>query len=270
MSEFAAGPRSGVHDGDGSSRSGGGPPPVLLAALGVALLIAIVLSAVLMRGGGDGSPPGVRPAGVAPAPSKPRYMLTVTFDGAGGGRVVLSPGAISCSQACAHEFTQGTRVSVTAEAGSGSRFGGWGDACDGDGDCSFTIADDRELSVRFDDATPAPQADPDAGLPCDEDPDCADDAGGGEDVAPAPAPDCLDGRDNDGDGLTDAAQDPGCTDGRSEGSPTDGTAPATTSTTAAPPAAAANECADGRDNDGDGLIDTAQDPGCENSRSEAG
>ncbi len=54
-------------------------------------------------------------------------------------------------------------------------------------------------------------------------------------------PQCSDGRDNDGDGLTDM-DDPGCSDpeDRSENTP---------------------QCSDGRDNDGDGLTDMA-DPDC--------
>ncbi len=55
---------------------------------------------------------------------------------------------------------------------------------------------------------------------------------------------CSDNKDNDGDGLFDYPDDPGCS------SPTDG------DETDLP------QCADGRDNDGDGLIDFGADSGC--------
>lgn len=57
---------------------------------------------------------------------------------------------------------------------------------------------------------------------------------------------CNDGKDNDGDGMVDFPDDPGCTSAEddSENSPP------------------APQCKDGRDNDGDGKIDFPDDPGC--------
>jgi len=63
-----------------------------------------------------------------------------------------------------------------------------------------------------------------------------------------PAPQCSDGIDNDGDGLTDFPDDPGCTDANDNDE------------TNVPPEVA--ECNDGIDNDGDGLTDFPADPGC--------
>ncbi len=60
-------------------------------------------------------------------------------------------------------------------------------------------------------------------------------------------PQCSDGIDNDGDGLTDFPADPGCTDANDDDE-TD------------PPADP--QCSDGIDNDGDGLTDYPDDPGC--------
>src|SRR5262245_48781761 len=57
---------------------------------------------------------------------------------------------------------------------------------------------------------------------------------------------CSDGIDNDGDGLVDFPDDPGCTsieDDSEDSLP-------------------APQCSDGRDNDGDGKIDFPDDPGC--------
>ena len=63
-------------------------------------------------------------------------------------------------------------------------------------------------------------------------------------VVPLPPAACSDGSDNDGDGLIDYPQDPGCS-AADDNDETD--LPA---------------CADGRDNDGDGVIDFPSDKGC--------
>lgn len=68
-------------------------------------------------------------------------------------------------------------------------------------------------------------------------------AGGGTD------PQCSDGIDNDGDGLIDHPDDPGC-DSTSDNDETD---------------PVATQCSDGIDNDGDGLTDFPDDPGCTDS-----
>jgi hypothetical protein len=68
--------------------------------------------------------------------------------------------------------------------------------------------------------------------------------GGGNDKAGNPQ--CSDGIDNDGDGLVDFPDDPGCVN--AEGSDEH--------------AGPYPQCSDGRDNDGDGKIDFPNDPGC--------
>ncbi len=70
--------------------------------------------------------------------------------------------------------------------------------------------------------------------------------GGGSDNGGGPMPQCSDGQDNDGDGLIDFPDDPGCTSVNDD------------SEDSAPSA----QCSDGRDNDGDGKIDFPYDPGC--------
>ncbi len=62
---------------------------------------------------------------------------------------------------------------------------------------------------------------------------------------------CNDNFDNDGDGLTDYPDDPGCSSFSDNDESDDPEEPATA-------------CSDGEDNDGDGLIDM-EDPGCENA-----
>ncbi|MDX6658994.1 MAG: hypothetical protein QOH62_3787 [Solirubrobacteraceae bacterium] len=85
-------------------------------------------------------------------------------------------------------------------------------------------------------------------------------------VAPAEngGPQCSDGVDNDGDGLIDAA-DPGC---HSDGNPNNPASyepgddsEANGGVVGQGAGAAKPQCSDGKDNDGDGLVD-AKDPGC--------
>jgi len=59
-------------------------------------------------------------------------------------------------------------------------------------------------------------------------------------------PECSDGIDNDGDGLADFPDDPGCTSAEDDSEDSQ----------------AMPQCSDGRDNDGDGKIDYPYDPGC--------
>jgi hypothetical protein len=81
------------------------------------------------------------------------------------------------------------------------------------------------------------------------DPGCAS-AQDNDETDPPPPPACDDNLDNDGDGKIDFPVDPGC----SSASDTDET------DTAPTPA-----CADGQDNDGDGKTDFPNDPGCDSA-----
>lgn len=79
----------------------------------------------------------------------------------------------------------------------------------------------------------------------------------GASLSPALAvnvPQCEDGLDNDGDGLVDHPQDPGCND------PSDND-----EYNSPPPPPPAAQCSDGADNDGDGAVDYPNDPGCSSS-----
>lgn len=249
MSDYAGGPPPGAHSG--GRRGSAGPLPVLLlAALAAALFIGVTLGAIAMVSDSDSAP--VEPA-AAPG-AQERVRLAIRFEGSGKGKIEVTPGDVLCTRTCTRRFATGTSLVAVAEPAEGSAFEGWGDACDGAGSCSFVIDEDRSLSLTFDTAARR------APLPCGEERDaaCAE-------QQPAERPparsDCLDGRDNDSDGLTDAAQDPGCDEDNTEA---DRPAPA------APPPAPPGDCADGRDNDADGLTDTEQDPDCLEGDAESG
>jgi len=242
------------------------------------LLIAGTLVALAFSGcGSDALPPPAREATARPAtPGAPkRVTLTVRRAGEKLGKVFSQPSGIACGKACRHEYRNGVRVTLTVEESPLSRFEGWSGDCEGSELCLLRLDSDKKVIARF-----SPPAEPlectdgrdndRDGLVDGRDPGCEDDATEADDDAPAgsdptatstapapppvPAPSqCRDGIDNDGDGLIDRSQDPGC---EKDGSESDGGA-------SAPP-----ECYDATDNDGDGLID-AGDPGCRGDSSEA-
>lgn len=289
MSDFIAGPTSGARERRAGPVGGGGgsPPPVLIAALGAAALIAATLVALLLSsGGGDQVPAGG--AGVddlrAPATTSAedkRVVLTVQIEGGGSGRVMIDPAGGPCADICKHDFATGTRVSVTADAAQGSRFDGWSEACSGKARCSLVMDRAHSITAAFEEQQAVSQCedgrDNDGdGFVDGADPGCGADNTEAPDDRPRGVSDCQDGRDNDGDGLIDTAQDPGCAaDGTEADTPAlPATTPAPpTSTTPAPgtsPTSPPSECRDGRDNDGDGLVDRPADPGCDANGSEAG
>jgi hypothetical protein len=284
MSDITAGSSPGAQQGGSPGPWGGGsPPPVLLAALGAALLIAVTLTAFLIGSGSGGE--DLQPAGSSASASggssaagdtDGRVRLRVTFDGDGGGEIKISPADIACSETCSNDIVTDTRIRVTADADIGSKFAGWSDTCNGTGGCVFYMARSRELGVTFDKTEPAKK--PIADCDNDEIPDSED--SGCDDPPPAPADspsaasDCHDGKDNDGDGLIDNAQDPGCDFGSEAATSKDDVAidpldDTTLPPPPPPPPTAPNDCSDGKDNDGDGLTDTAQDPGCDKGGTEA-
>jgi hypothetical protein len=306
MDDFIAGPTSGTGEEGSGPWGGGTPPPVLLAAMGAALLIAVTLVAFLVGSGGSSGDSGRPLAGSAavgdraardtPAPgAAERVLLTVSVEGGGSGKVLIEPRGATCAETCSHEFTNGTRVTVSADPAQGSHFEGFEDACTGLDQCSFFMDRERALIATFEGRPTIPQCedgkDNDGdGLIDGRDPGCDADNTEAPDNRPKPLSDCNDGRDNDGDGLIDTAQDPDCANGGNEsGAGSTDTTPAPPpppppvgTTPAAPPAPApttpapagtppgVSECRDGRDNDGDGKVDRPADPGCDADGTEAG
>lgn len=81
--------------------------------------------------------------------------LSVRFSGVGSGRVTSLPAGIDCTGDCMSTFTTGTMVTLTAFAGTGSVFSGWGGACMGAGACTVTLSAAAEVVATF---APAPIA----------------------------------------------------------------------------------------------------------------
>jgi phospholipase C len=77
-------------------------------------------------------------------------VLSVIFEGTGSGAVTSVPAGISCQPTCSASFPANTQVTLTATAGSGSSFAGWGGACSGsNSNCVVTLAASEQVTATF-------------------------------------------------------------------------------------------------------------------------
>jgi hypothetical protein len=91
------------------------------------------------------------------------HTLTVSGGGTGSGTVTSNPAGIDCAIAdggasgtCAADFAEGTDVSLTASAASGSDFGGWSGDCAGTGACSLSMSQPKNVTATFNPEAPTP------------------------------------------------------------------------------------------------------------------
>ena len=83
-------------------------------------------------------------------PSYGQEALMLSFAGSGVGSVSISPTGITCVDACATTFTQGTLVTLTPMPASGMTFVGWsGGDCVGTATCKFSIDSAQNLTATF-------------------------------------------------------------------------------------------------------------------------
>jgi hypothetical protein len=76
--------------------------------------------------------------------------LTVTKAGTGSGTVTSTPAGISCGSDCTENYADGTTVSLTAAAATGSTFAGWsGGVCSGTSTCSVSMTAARAVTATF-------------------------------------------------------------------------------------------------------------------------
>jgi len=77
-------------------------------------------------------------------------QLSIAKSGEGSGAVTGSPAGIECGATCAVGFEEGTAVTLTAVAASGSEFTGWsGGGCSGTGTCLVTLDQDASVVAGF-------------------------------------------------------------------------------------------------------------------------
>jgi hypothetical protein len=79
----------------------------------------------------------------------PSYALSVAKAGSGSGAVTSYPAGIDCSTACAHDYANGTIVTLTARPGAGSAFAGWSGACAGKARCTVAMTSARSVEASF-------------------------------------------------------------------------------------------------------------------------
>jgi YVTN family beta-propeller protein len=80
----------------------------------------------------------------------PSFMLSVVPSGTGSGTVNSTPSGINCGATCNASFQQGTQVTLTAAATSGSTFAGWsGGGCSGDQTCAVTLTANTNVTASF-------------------------------------------------------------------------------------------------------------------------
>jgi photosystem II stability/assembly factor-like uncharacterized protein len=77
------------------------------------------------------------------------YLLSVVLDGSGIGTVASSPSGINCGSTCSASFANGTNVTLTPTAPSGSYFAGWTGACTGSGACTVSMTQARNVTAIF-------------------------------------------------------------------------------------------------------------------------
>jgi hypothetical protein len=79
------------------------------------------------------------------------YLLSISTNGSGSGRVTSAPSGIDCGSDCSESYTPGTVVTLTAEPDPSSTFGGWsGGSCGGTSlTCQLTMDTARTATATF-------------------------------------------------------------------------------------------------------------------------
>ncbi|UOG93235.1 MAG: CAP domain-containing protein [Candidatus Thiothrix sulfatifontis] len=83
-------------------------------------------------------------------PTSATHALTVTKAGTGSGTVTSAPAGINCGTDCNELYANGTAVSLTARATTGSKFTGWsGGICSGTGTCNVSMTAAKSVTANF-------------------------------------------------------------------------------------------------------------------------
>ena len=95
--------------------------------------------------------------GEAVTPKPATMPLSVTWQGAGGGRVRSDPATVNCTPAqggCTFNLTTDETYTLTAEPDATSDFGGWGDDCAAAGTdpCTLTMDTPKQVQVTLNQA----------------------------------------------------------------------------------------------------------------------
>src|SRR5436305_15059307 len=77
----------------------------------------------------------------------PSGNLIVSLAGPGSGTVVSNPSGINCGVTCSINFPNGSTVTLTATASTGSTFVGWSGACTGSSTCQISVNQSASQTV---------------------------------------------------------------------------------------------------------------------------
>ena len=76
--------------------------------------------------------------------------LSASKSGNGSGTVTSAPAGIDCGSSCSADYDHGTSVTLTANVGSNSDFGGWSGACSGSSPtCTIAMNQARSVEAYF-------------------------------------------------------------------------------------------------------------------------
>lgn len=75
--------------------------------------------------------------------------LTVTFVGAGTGRIVSDLPGLDCSVNCTTQWDPGSNPTLTPVPPAGRRLAEWGGSCEGSGSCSLSLQQNATVTARF-------------------------------------------------------------------------------------------------------------------------
>lgn len=77
-------------------------------------------------------------------------VLNVSVNGTGSGSVTSNPAGINCGNTCSASFPVGTKIKLTASAGTNSTFAGWSGACTGSNSiCQLNLTQNANLTATF-------------------------------------------------------------------------------------------------------------------------
>ncbi|MEK7989970.1 MAG: M6 family metalloprotease domain-containing protein, partial [Thiotrichaceae bacterium] len=77
----------------------------------------------------------------------PKYNLSVGVSG--NGTIQSNPTGIDCGSDCNESYIEGTQVTLTATASTGSQFIGWSGSCSGTGSCTVTMDKAKTVTASF-------------------------------------------------------------------------------------------------------------------------
>ncbi|MCK5689156.1 hypothetical protein KAI87_07795 [Myxococcota bacterium] len=91
----------------------------------------------------------------------PTYTLSITVTPADMGTIVSADETVSCSDTCSYVLTEGTTLTLSAEAGVDYKFEAWSGECSVAGACEITMDADLSVGASFEMVSSIEDLDPD-------------------------------------------------------------------------------------------------------------